>query len=150
MQLDQSPAYVLRQLMVDLILGSHPDEGTPVLDWNIYVSQSPGTGDNVITVFDTTGIIDNRVQTNGEVDEHYGIMIQVRAEGHTVGYAKANEIQNTLDVYLYREPVYLDTGEIYEVHAVSRKGTINTLGKEQGTDRNLFTLNYLVALKQLS
>lgn len=150
MELEHSPAEIIRSLLVTLGLGEDPSIGTgsPVYNWPIYISQTPGLQDNVITVYDTTGNKDNRMQATGEVDEHFGIMVQVRADSHPTGYAKASSIASHFDLSVSGNNVTID-GYDYVVNAVVRTGTINSLGKEPKTDRNLFTLNATVSLSYI-
>lgn len=151
MALDHSAADVLRYLMGTLGLGVNPEVGSVdgSEDWIITVSQMPDSPDRRITIYDTTGITDNRNHIDGTLDEHKGVMIQARCSDRTEGQAKAEEIQEVLDQDVYEETVSIGLNT-YVVHSVSRRGTINYLGKEPNTSRVLFTLNCILSLKQTS
>ena len=149
--LTHSPAQIIRELLVQLELGVLPSDGG---SWPIYVSSIPDSPDNVITIIDTLGFSDGRIQTDGEAVEHPGFQVTVRAANHQTGWEKANDIRVVLsETVLHNTVSILDnvgTGEsIYTVHAVSKIGGIIALGKELPTSkRNLFTINAVVALRQ--
>lgn len=145
--LDHSPAEVVCNLLIGLGLGTDPtaDEA-----WPIFTTQEPDgpdVPDSVITVYDTAGRQHGRSQVDGEVQEHRGVMIRVRDANHPDGHAKANEIAIALDETVYQDAVVVGAAT-YLVHAISRAGSINVLGKEPTSNRNLFTINALVSLKQ--
>ena len=143
--LTHSPADIIRYLMIDFALGTIPSDGGA---WPIFVGQEPNNPDDVITIFDTAGIHDGRLQVGGEVQEHHGFQVRVRAANHVDGWTKINAIDVTLN-----ESVLLDTTTIssqdYTIQSITRKGTIIPLGKEKpDSRRDVFTLNAVTSLVQ--
>ena len=151
--LAHSPADVVRNLLVDLGLGTTPSDAG---SWPVYAAQEPNTPDSVITIYDTAGRKNGRTQVDGEVQEHHGIQIRVRDANHQDGYAKARAIAVALDEQVAAQGVVVDdivgTGQTtYVVWNVSRTTDVLSLGKETPTSkRNLFTINAVAALRQLT
>ena len=142
-----SPAQIISQLLIDLSLGTAPvDEGS----WPIRFSGEADSPDNVITVYDAPGIKDGRSQIDGEVQEHHGIQVRVRAGKHGVGYTKARAIAIGLDESVQLNSVTISES-VYLVYAISRTSDVLALGKDHPTSNlNLFTLNAVVALRQIT
>lgn len=141
--LGHSPADIVRYLLVDLARGSLPEDNT---DWPIFVSQEADSPDSCITVYDTSGIIEGRAQISGEIQEHYGIQIRVRAASPAVAYAKISEVSLWVDERIRNNLVLIDSSQ-YLVYAITRKGGINSIGKEvSASKRNLYTVNAIVSL----
>lgn len=145
--LEHSPADILGQLLVLMGVGTEP---TDDLSWPVYVANEPDLPDNCITVYDTAGRDDGRMQVSGERAEHHGVQVRIRSTTHPIGYLKAREVAVALDEDVYQEGVTFDSGESYTVHSVSRTGDVLPLGKESPTsERRLFTVNAVICLKQL-
>ena len=141
--LGHSPADIVRYLLVDLSRGTLPEDETT---WPIYVSQEPDSPDSCITVYDTSGILEGRAQISGEIQEHYGIQIKVRAASPTVAYTKIAEINSWIDESVRNNSVTIESSQ-YLVYAITRKGGILSLGKElSASKRNLYTVNAIVSL----
>jgi len=135
--LTHSPADIIRQLLIDLSLGTA--SGT----WPVYVSQEPDLPDNVITTFDTAGIHDGRHMPGGEVQEHNGVQIRVRSANHAAGYTKAQTIAATLDTSVKLTAVTANSVD-YQVISISRRGSVIALSKNVPTsNRDVLTLNIL-------
>lgn len=143
--LTDSPAYIVRQMLVNLGVGATPSQsGT----WPIYDTAEPDLPDNCITVYDTPGNLDGRLMGTGAMVEYHGIQIRVRATTHEVGSKKARDIAYALDELVYHKSVTVGANN-YTVQSVSRTGAVNSLGKEVGVSkRKLFTLNATVNLWQ--
>jgi len=143
--LNHSSADVVQQVLVALGLGVAP----PAVPWPVFVDSDPDAPDSMISVWDTTGIKHGRVQVTGETQEHHGVMIRVRSDTHANGYAKARAIAVGIDEDVYQETVHLGAST-YLLHAITRVGDVNVLGKEVPTARrSLFTINALVFVQQL-
>lgn len=143
--LTHSPAEVVRQLLVDLSLGTLPSAGG---SWPICATQELDSPDNAMTVYDTSGRLDGRTMTDGEQQEHYGFQVRVRSATHEAGHAKANAIAVALDQSVLLEVVTVETS-VYLVQAVSRTTNVLPIGKETGlSKRSLFTINAVVSLRQ--
>lgn len=138
-----SQADIIQGLLVGLALGTEPSANG---SWPVYTKSQPDTPDNVITTYNTVGVIDGRSNIDGEVFEHYGFMVRVRANRGDVAYVKASAIAEALAKQCLNSTVSLD-GNTYVVCAACRKGGINDLGKEYPSgERNVFTINYTAAI----
>ncbi len=143
--LSHSPADIVRRLLIDLSQGTDPSDGG---SWPIFTGAESDTPDNAITIYDAASILGGRTQIDGEVQEHYGFRVRVRAVSHAVGDAKARAIAIVLDETVYQDTVTIGAIQ-YLVQAVSRKSGVLRLGKEvPGSRRHLFTINAVVALRQ--
>lgn len=143
--LTHSPADIIGALLVSLGLGTDPEAAG---SWPVNVSNEPTDPDSCITVYDTSGRTEGRFQTSGETQEHQGIQIRVRAADHATAWTKIHAILNTIDTGVYDEIVAVES-ESYLVHNVTRTGGVLSLGKEDSSDRRLFTLNAIVSVRQL-
>ena len=119
------------------------------LDWPLYMTSMPD-GDNVEddcgVVYDTVGEKLDRTM-DGVVLFLWGIQIKLRASDYEVGWAKATEVQDLLET-LHQQSVTIDT-TTYEVESMIESAPVISLGVEPGTKRRyLFTLNYLVSIRQ--
>lgn len=141
--LEHSPADITAQLLVDLGLGTDPNDNG---DWPVYVNSEPSTPDNCLTVYDTTDRDDGRAMVSGERQVFFGYQIRIRARNHKVGWLKAHEIAISLDENVYETSVILE-GNTYVVHSCNRISGVLPLGKESPTSkRNLYTLNFLASI----
>lgn len=144
--LAHSPADIIRELLIDLSLGVTPAVGAT---WPVYAASVPDKPDSLITITDTAGVLDGRNQVDGEVQEHHGFQTAVRCANHSDGYVKAETIAIAFD-----ESVRLNTVTIgsiqYTVYAVSRKSGVIAVGTGPGDKRHLFTINAVVALRQVA
>ena len=146
-----SQAEIIAQLLIDLGLGTDPTDNS---DWPIYATEEPNEPDNVITIYDTVGTQDGRTMVDGEVQEHEGIQIKIRAINHDTGNRKANDLKIAIDQTIERDTVQvasiLGTGTLdYFVQAVSRVSGPLALGEEVDSHRNVFTINAIVALREV-
>lgn len=143
MNLADSPAEIIRQLLIDLNLA------TVSATWPVYATGEPASPDNCITVYDTVGFSDGRSMIDGELWTHYGFQVRVRSKDHNTGWLKADSIRTTLAQSVYERTVAIDD-EHYFVHCIARIGQVLPLGKERGvSERSLFTLNATVPIRVL-
>jgi len=143
--LDHSPADVLRRVLIALGVGTDPALGG---SWPIFAAGEPDKPDSAITVYDTTGTQQGRTHTDGEVQEHHGVQVRIRAASHSAGYAKARDVATALDRDLYQEIATLGAAR-YMIHAATRTSDVLTLGRESPTSkRTLFTLNAVLSVRQ--
>lgn len=146
-RLETPIADIIRDLLIHFGCGSSP-EFTPgdTSPWPVYVSQEPDTPDNVVTVYDTSGITEGRIHNDGVVPEQMGILVRVRSVDYVTGWAQMNKIVETADEKIYRNRV-LVKGILYLVHSMTRRGAINSLGRfQQAGDREALTANFTVTL----
>lgn len=143
-QLLHSPADVVRWLLIQTEQGVAPSS---VGAWPVFVSIEPDRPDNCITVYDTEGILEGRIQTTGEVVEQLGVMLRVRSQNYPLGYSKCLNLQRELDQQIYRRQVTVQNST-YVVHSLTRRGSILAIGKDRGnSDRFIFTLNYTLTIE---
>lgn len=142
--LQHSAADIVGQLLVDLGLGTRAGS------WPVKVGSEPDKPDNVITTYVGPGVNNGRNQVDGVVSQLRGVQVRVRGSSHPTGFAKAETIAATLDQSVYDREVNVD-GVRYLVRSLSRKGDLLSIGADApGSERHLFTLNYLVDVKQKS
>jgi len=132
-----SPADIVRNLIVDLGHGTLPAASG---SWPIFVDVEPDTPDDVITVFDTAGILQGRTQIGGEIQERYGFQVRIRGALGTATYVKANAILIGLDE-CYQDTVTISS-DTYLVHSTSRTSGLLSLGRDGGNSRRIvYTFN---------
>lgn len=151
--LTHSPADVMRWLLVRLGLGTdHRLGGT----WPVYVGGESEKPVNMITVYDTVGTDDGSVMVGGELQGHYGFMVRVRSEYHSLGWTKANAIRANLAENCYdlvvNVPAYRATpAGVYVVGNCANIGSVMALGLNVPNEKSwLFTVNGVVNLDQSS
>ena len=158
-----SPADVVRHLLVNLGVGVLP---SLTGDWPIYEGSEPEQPDNAITLYDQKGLTYGRVQLTGTVVDKPGVLFRVRSWNALDGFNKASEIARIIDETVTFDtltiPVgYIPTGAIatYLVESITRIGTVHDIGKNApatpgstsvSSKRNIFTLNAVVSLRQIS
>ncbi len=155
--LTHSPCEILRQLLIDLGLGTDPDL-SPQQAWPVYASGEPSSPDSVITVYDTDGRdAGMRFQTTGERQEMQGFQIRVRSVDKPTGYVKAQNMAITLDEQVFSRPVtvgaYTASSVIpagtYTVWGIVRSGSVNDLYKYVPSSKlSLHTINGVISVTQ--
>lgn len=145
--LTHSPADIIRKLLIDEGQGTTPSDGSA---WPVYFSQEPDKPDSVITVYDTVGIKNGRHQIDGEVQEHHGFLVRIRAATARAGFTKARAIAVALDESVRRDSVTVESSN-YKVYSVTRISGPLSLGKDVPTSNNdLFTINAVAAIRQFA
>lgn len=143
--LTASPAMVLRKMLQDAGKVTAP---TSNLAWPGYYSDEPPKPDNLVVVFDTAGRVQSREMVSGQIVESYGVQLLIRAVDHSTGWAKANDIRTWMAESVVQEAVEVD-GDYYTVAAISKFGSVLTLGNESPTSkRKVFTLNAMMSITQ--
>jgi hypothetical protein len=143
-----SPASILATYMTGVSLMTPPSAGE---NWPLYISSLPD-GDNIEdeigAIFNTTPIKDGRDMKTGEVIEHYGIQIIIRANTEEEGWSKCNEIVSKLDSIFN---IRISKGDnIYLLQSASRVGGVGCLGYEDGTKRRrLSQMEYKVSISKI-
>lgn len=142
--LDHDPSDILRHLLVDLGLGTMPeDDGL----WPIFDQSEPENPDNCITLFDTEGRTFGRIAVTGQLIEYYGIQIRIRCNRRNDGKAKARALEYALDQSIHLNTVSIaeDTGTAtayYTVWGFHRSTQILPLGTDvPNGKRFLWTIN---------
>jgi hypothetical protein len=142
-----APEKVIQYLLIQLNLGTLP---TNYGLWPVYATQEPNQPDDCITVYDTQGLLQGRIQQTGEQVIKPGVQIRVRSTSKATARKKVEDIRDALNESVYKVTVVLSTSRRYLVHALSQRSDILALGKSRdNSDRYLFTVNYTVTLEQL-
>ena len=149
-----SPAKIIRKLIVDLGLATMPTQ-TPDADlWPAYYGKEPPKPDNCITVRTTDGGDYARVMVDGQILGPFGFQVRIRAKDEQTGWKKANDIQKGFAFNVLRRTVYIgptDNRRVYLIHAVSKIGDVLPIGADTPTSqRFIHTLNAVVNIRQLS
>lgn len=150
--LANSPADILAHLLADLDQGVVPMDGVTYAngDWPIYVAGEPSAPDDVVTLYDTTGRQQGRDMVFGQVFEHHGVQVRVRATDHEAAYVKCRELAVKMDTGIYQDGVTVGANR-YVVQCVDRQSDCFSLGRNAPTDnRRLFTVNVMVVVRQLA
>lgn len=153
--LNHPPCDVLRQLAIDLGLGTDPDDE---LDWPIYAPALPDEAgdDHAMQFKDTQGIQGGRY-FDGETVEVYGVQLMVRSAYPAEGYVKARRVQEAFanvdktDVTLTAATLEDDTAipeTIYRVHSINRASQVLKAGRDG--DRWLQTANFTAFVELLA
>lgn len=140
--LTHSPADIVRRLLISLGQGTTPSANSA---WPVFATGAPNSPDNVITVYDTAGESQGRSMINGELYTLYGTMVWLRAADAVTGFMKADAVRKAMAL-TYQKNVTID-GKTYQIHCLSRIGTVIPLGNETPTSkRSLFTINALATI----
>lgn len=134
------PSQILRQLLIDESIGT--DSG----DWSTYENLLPdgvGVPVNAIALMDNAGTDDGRTSDGNRI-EHPGIQVLVRSTDYDEGYSKLRAIGNLFDTLSYSSVTVASTN--YVVEAITRTGNLLTLGEEEDSQNQLFSLNARVTI----
>lgn len=146
-----SPGNIIRWLIINLGQGTDPQQNG---NWPVYWNSEPDTPDNVITVYDTTGILDGRSQIDGEVYKHSGFQVRVRAPKARQVYNQISTLVQQLNENVKMATVGIndDQGQAeYIVCACNQKSDIIDMKKESPTsERSVFVVNYTAAVYRIS
>jgi hypothetical protein len=136
---------VIAKLLVDLGEGTQRDTNSSGA-WPIFIGTIPDSPDSCIVINRTTSRIGGWFQT-GDADEHFGFQILVRALGSSAAEAKVDSIIGKFDRTVNCTTVTISSSS-YCVYAITREGDAIPLGTEEESERYLFSLNAVVALRQ--
>lgn len=145
--LAHSPADVLRWLLVSDGILTDPALGSA---WPGYASNEPDLPNSQVTLYDTQGQLDGRDSPTGDRQEHQGVMVRLRlaaGTGFTDGWAKMDAIRQWMDSGSTKRTITVGAAS-YRVQAVTRKTGVLYVGREPETNRLVFTINAIVALRQ--
>ena len=138
-----SPAELLR---ASIIAGEFGTDPTDEEEWPVFVGHMPDEPDNAVCVYDTTGIMNGRIQSTGESIRHPGWQVRVRSSAHPTGYAKIASIRNHIDS-IHREGIELSPYS-YTIYAATLTGGVQALGQEaEVTRRDNFTINGILTYR---
>lgn len=146
-----TPAQILQAALVAGSQGLMPVTPQPAVavpPWPVYATNEPSDPDNVITVYDTQGIMDARAMVDGSWVEHVGLQFRVRSTDHPTGGAVAESLKDWLDQMVCQMAVPLGEAT-YVIWNMSRTSPVLALGRNvPASQRSLFTLNYVSALSR--
>jgi hypothetical protein len=135
-----SPAEIIRTV---LILKGVSNIGS----FPCFVAYMPDEPDNLMVVYDTTGELDGRIMVTGEVVEHPGIQIMVRAKDYPTGYDKCLQICKAFEE-VKNLPVAISSMETYVVSSITRRSGIISLGIDENDRkrRHYFSINFIMTI----
>lgn len=147
--LSHSPAEVVRKLLVDLGLATAPT--TPPGGWPAYVDHCPDVPARSLCVYNTESRLQGRRMVDGVVCEHYGLQVRVQSEPLAPEYAmnRARSIATVFAEQVLRNNVAIGSST-YLVQSIARTSGVLSLGMDTANRHRLFTINFLVSLRQLS
>jgi hypothetical protein len=141
--LDHFPADIIRQLLIDLGVGSE----ITAADWPAFSQKEPDSPDNAITVFDTMGRDLGRTNPDMVRSERYGIQVRVRGGDIDAAGVRARSVAMALDSVV-RRPVVIDA-TLYLVLGFVRSGPVLRLGIDApSSGRWIFVVNGLASLQK--
>lgn len=147
---------ILRWLSIAGGLGTDPETEDEVgeREWPVHAKSEPDKPDNCITIYTTSGQDDGQSVHDGSLWAHYGWQFSIRSKTYDVGYAKANAVRNFLAQQYWETVTVPDAtgtgGTDYRVETLTNIGTIIPLGREQTSNRYLFTINGMVTIDPLN
>lgn len=142
MSLLHKPSQVIAASFISLGLATPPAANGA---WPVFNDHHAPSPEELICVYDTTGVIQSQSQIGGKVCEHYGIQIKSRAKHIKTSFLKLQSIVTAFDAF-ERTAVEIESTN-YTIIGASRKSSILSLGPES-TDYVLWihTVNYTVSL----
>lgn len=141
--LDHPVAHIIAQLLVDLGIATHAVDS----DWRVFVESEPNNPGNVITVYDTTNDTDGWIMATGMLLERLGVQVRVRSETYMPGFTIMESVKIMFDQTVRRTQVTRDA-TTYLIHSMDRASGPFHIGTEENSQRDLFTINYLVTLEK--
>lgn len=135
----ESPAHIVRQLLVDLAQCIMP-AAKSTTDWQASINVEPVAPDNVVTLYNTGAVEDSGINFDGTRVEHPTLQVRLRSTVDTVGYPKARIICIALDS-VYRRVVTVNSVD-YLVQRMKRTTDVIALGYDEPTSKRwLYTFN---------
>jgi hypothetical protein len=140
-----SPGDVLGQYLIGLSLGSLPSDR---LDWPLYTSSIPIDGDQLIGIYDTTGLMDGRNLATGERYTHPGFQLLARSPDYLLVYSKILSIALALDAIVRQVITMPDTSQ-YRIESITRLNDPIKLEEEKERRREVLVFNGRMTLVTL-
>lgn len=138
-----SPARILAEHLIVEEYLSHPETND---SWPVFVGMMPDAevSDVCASVYDTTPVKAFRMISGEGTKWNWGIQIRFRCMDYSTGWDKASSISSFLDS-ITRETVQVGANN-YTIDTFVVESPVLSLGKEEGTERLLFTLNGIIWL----
>lgn len=141
-----SPAKILKEYLITALMLQTP---SGAIEWPVYLQSLPdgdSIEDDAVCLMDIVGNKDGRLMA-GTVIQHFGVQLKTRSNNYQDGWDKTNAIAEVLDSVL-NESV-LCSGGTYQINNITRN-TLDSIGQEEGTKRRwLFTIDFLLTIKQI-
>ncbi len=142
--LPHSPANIVQKLLIANGIGVAVGGTTP---WQVFINSEPSSPDNVLTVYDTSGLGQGRIQWTGEAKEMYGFQVRIRAAKATDAWLKSSQVKAALEDILNQALAI--SPNTYLVKSIASIGNVINIGKEPNAPgRSLFTVNALLVVNQ--
>ena len=146
--MNYSPAYVIAEYLISQGELSNALESG---DWKVYIGSLPDGADvdhDAVASIDTTNVKDGREMGSLPLF-HYGVQLLVRSSAYMTGYVKAQDLADALGA-IQNATVTVDSSYSYEIANVTDTSGVISIGFEEGTKRrNLFSVNFLVTIKEV-
>jgi len=140
-RVEVSQSEAVKQLLIDNSIGIEVVDNAT--NWEIFTNFMGNTPDNALALFDREPIASGADQF-GDIKEKLGIQFLIRAKTPDLGHVKARSIRNFVDT-IKRQVVTVQATD-YLIHVITRVGGILPIGKEQGNDRHLWSINAHVTI----
>jgi hypothetical protein len=141
-----SPADVVRWALVQAGLLADPAAGTV---WPGYYPSAPDRPDDVAVLSDQAGYDGYRVQLTGEQEQYNGFQVWLRCADPVAGRSKMDAINDWMWTTVYDLTVVIGSSS-YLIQSFTHIGDVLPIGREQTTDRYLYTLNAMLNVEQLT
>ena len=142
-----APSDILAGALV--LLGLAQRGGSVGATWPIYTGSMPPDSNQAICAYDTTGISDGRLMNGGLHIVHPGVQLLFRSTNSTTGYDHAATIVRALDESVYQMDIDLSNA-FYVLQNASRRGSLISLGLEEGKLRWLWSINVVLTYRAIS
>lgn len=139
---DTSPAWIIANRLINA--GAVKLTGSAA-DFIVKAGSLPSEHDNAVAVYDTTPVLDGRIQKTGKHVVHPGIAIRARSLDYLKAYRKASECLVVLTEKTNWTEVNVD-GEAYVIQSVTLTTGIIRIGEVEQRDRQNFQFNALATI----
>ena len=144
-----SPSSVIAEYITTVLtsLGLTPPNSKST--WPLYIGELPdGTQveTNAVSIRDTAGLLDGRFMASGQVVQHFGLQIKLRANDYETGWTKIESVAISLDGIPSETPIIKD-GTTYSILNMSRSSAVINLGLDD-KKRNSYSVNYLLTIRE--
>ena len=106
----------------------------------------PQVETDATSIRDTAGILDGRFLRNGQVVQHFGLQLRLRANDYETGWTKIESVAIALDG-IPAETEIIKNDTTYKILNMSRTTPVINLGLDD-KKRNSFTVNYLLTIRE--
>lgn len=134
------------QMILDHLNSESITQSDPTLPWYGTHNFMPDTPDNVITVYDTTPVLQGRSPRNPtDMRRRYGIQIAIRCRDNFTAWQKAGGIESLLLAMNYILVLSFPVGVLARTTISLSTGLVK-YGEEEKNRRKLFSMNFLVTI----